>query len=205
MRRVIRRWGWASVLLALGCAEVWWQAGASTQELDRDKAACRAAAPDAAGFETCMAERGWWHSPYRREMQAPAAPEGARRSGTPDPAAAAVLPAAAASRAAHPASEPARAPAAKPGTAATPSRPAETTSAAAGAVPLPVAAASGGAVGSGQIFWKFGASMGELDQDQGACLEESGLRVEREAGPRWGESAGFDRCMCARGWRGGRC
>lgn len=209
IRKVFRRMRGASLLLPLlllapGCVGVWWKAGAGTQELDRDKAACRAEAPAEDGFVACMSERGWWHSPGPGEAKAPG--DAALSPPPPVPADPAGAPGTADPSARASGREPVAAPVSEPavrrkaGPTAVPSAVAPATAASA-----PAAAAARGASGSSQVFWKFGASARELDRDQAACLEHSGLRVERDSGPRWGESAGFDRCMCARGWRGGSC
>ena len=203
------------VFLVSGCIGVWWKAGAGTQELARDKAACRAEVADAEGFEACMSERGWWHSP---------GPGVARVSGDPTPGTRdpAAVPASAARnseavdssarvRASEPVSGSASEPALQPDAGRSVVPPAGAAAAAAAAatpatvVSSPAAGATESAGTSSGVFWKFGASASELERDQATCLEAGGLRVEREAGPRWGESAGFDRCMCARGWRGGPC
>ncbi len=170
-----------AALLVLGCVELWWKAGAGTDELERDKSACRAQATAERDFGECMAERGWWHS-----------------KGATTPAAGASEGAGQAPKAAGTPGKPAAARHSPPAPATGASTAAETV----GLDATPIPARDSSSSGAG-IFWKMGASAQELAEDQAVCLEKSVLRVERLSGPRWGESADFDRCMYGLGWRGG--
>lgn len=204
MRRMMRGRAWTSLLLpcllaTLGCVGVWWKAGAGTQELENDKAACRAEAPEEVGFEVCMEDRGWWHSTGPREVPASLGVDGPRSSGAPQQARPSVAPEA--QRPVEPSSaRSSEAPATAAPGAQSASDPATSATSA-----MPPAENARARSSPSKVFWKFGESAEQLDRDQAACSDESGFRVEREAGPRWGESIAFDRCMCARGWRGGSC
>ncbi len=206
----MRRSRWAGFLLGClilipGCVSVWWKAGAGTQELERDKAACRAATADEVGFEACMTERGWWHSPGPGLHSDPVSRSGVREPVAKTPEMDTVSTPGVETKVSR-SGEP---PEASPDTSAAPgaSVPVGQEAPLVGAEPAPVASSSPSSPSSRSytMFWKLGASTQQLDTDQSACLEQSGLGVERESGPRWGESASFDRCMCARGWRGGPC
>lgn len=46
-------------LSLVGCADVVFKPGASAADMQRDETACRRQSPDEAGYDACMAERGY--------------------------------------------------------------------------------------------------------------------------------------------------
>jgi hypothetical protein len=212
------RWLALVWLASSACAPaIWYKQGASAADLTRDQGACRdtvAAIPDLdaqqLAFESCMRDRNWYYTKYRKPKATQVVVRRAPRVLAGDtvhpPLASAAAPADAADVVPLPVvlgamDAPVGAPVPRLEAAvqvldALPSEEVvlETLEEPVGP-PEPARNRS--------LWWKLGGSVERLGKDQQACLQSSGQVKADDERIFWGESPAFDACMRERGWHGG--